>query len=73
MKGRLQAANDLSYRLGQALRHATMLEAYLGHGIETAPTLDMLMEDMRQAALELLEYRKALAELNRQKGKTHGS
>lgn len=66
---RLSAANDLTYHLQQAVRHAIQLEAYLGHGVETLPTLEMLIADMHEAATALLTYRAVHDEAAKLKGK----
>jgi hypothetical protein len=66
---RLRHAADLTYHLQQAVRHAIQLEGLLLHGIDTLPTVDMLIEDMNRAATALLDYRHAHDGLAQRKGK----
>jgi hypothetical protein len=56
---RFRAAADLTYHLGQALRHATQVEAYLTHGIDTTDALLMLATDVEHAVQALTDYRNA--------------
>ena len=56
---RIKAAQDLSYWLAQAVRHAAMLEGLLLHGNDTHDILIMLANDIGKANHELGNYRDA--------------
>jgi len=59
MSNRFRAAADLNYHLGQALRHAIQLEAFLMHGVNTNDALLMLATDINNSVQALTDYRNA--------------
>jgi len=56
---RFRAAADLTYHLQQALRHATQVEAYLVHGIDTTDAMVMLATDVQHTVQAITDYRNA--------------